>query len=206
MAHTSEQRHVLWGQLERLAQRVAGNSVLQEDLFQEALIHIWRMEKRRPGQTQSWYLQSCKFHLQHYLSSGRSIDSPKRRADQWRPPTDFDAEEAWPELVESGASVFAAVSARDLVECLSCRLLAPERAVLHCLADGLGPREIGRKLRMSHTSVIKQRRKIASLLVRLEDLPPERLRVREKNGHGRIDLGIGLSGEAPPTLSVVRKG
>jgi len=40
--------------------------------------------------------------------------------------------------------------------------------VLDCLADGLGVREIGRRLEMSHTMVIRHRSKIASLLLKLE--------------------------------------
>jgi len=43
-----------------------------------------------------------------------------------------------------------------------------ERLVLECFADGLRLREIGRRLTMSHTMVIRHRRKIASLLTRLE--------------------------------------
>ena len=47
-------------------------------------------------------------------------------------------------------------------------LTPPEQAILDCLADGLGPREIGRKLKLSHTMVIRHRRKIAALFSQLE--------------------------------------
>src|SRR5216683_672776 len=70
---------------ESLAHIIRGltpNAALREDLLQEAMIHLWLTETRRPGQTRSWYLQSCRFHLQHYLASGRSIDSAKRRSSQ----------------------------------------------------------------------------------------------------------------------------
>src|SRR2546428_4571536 len=62
----------------RMTRRITPNFALRQDLLQEALIHLWLTETRRPGQTKSWYLQSSKFHLQHYLASGRSIDSTKR--------------------------------------------------------------------------------------------------------------------------------
>ena len=68
--------------LGRLVQHITSNLTLWDDLLQEAMIHLWLMEVRRPGQTRSWYLQSCKFHLLHYLSSGRSVDSIKRRDRQ----------------------------------------------------------------------------------------------------------------------------
>src|SRR5258708_3403451 len=65
-----------------MVRRMTSNATLRQDLLQEALVHQWLTQSRRPGQTRSWYLQSCKFHLQHYLASGRSIDSAKRRASQ----------------------------------------------------------------------------------------------------------------------------
>ena len=76
-----------------------------------------------------------------------------------------------PELVDPGASVLSSVSARELVFLLSRQLLPAEKAVLDCLADGLGPREIGRRLNISHPMVIKHRCKIASILASL-DAPP----------------------------------
>ena len=69
---------------------------------------------------------------------------------------------------DSGASVFGWVSARDIMSLLSPHLQPQEKAVLECFADGLRVREIGRKLKISHTMVIRHRRKIASLLKRLE--------------------------------------
>src|SRR6266436_668611 len=68
--------------LVRMIRKMTANPTLCQDLLQEALIHLWLTETRRPGQTESWYLQSCKFHLLHYLASGRSIDSAKRRGSQ----------------------------------------------------------------------------------------------------------------------------
>ena len=153
---------------------MTANLALREDLLQEALIHLWLTESRRPNQTKSWYLQSCKYHLLHYLASGRSIDSGKRRASQMVNGQDWDDRDGFPEEIDSGNSVLTWVSARDIISLLSPQLLPHERAVLDCFADGLGPREIGRKLKMSHTMVIKHRRKIASLFSRL-DLPQPRL-------------------------------
>src|SRR6185436_246604 len=69
---------------------------------------------------------------------------------------------------DSGESVFSNVCAREIISMLSHQLQPHENAVLECLADGLGPREIGRRLNISHTMVIKHRCKIASLLSRLE--------------------------------------
>lgn len=154
--------------LEQMIRRLTTNPTLRQDLLQEALIHLWRMETRRPGQTRSWYLQSCRFHLQHYLNSGRSIDSTKRWRDQ-SPLTDGSEEhDSTNEESDSGNSIFTCVSAREILSLLNPHLTPQERAVLVCLAEGLGPREIGRKLNLSHTMAIRHRRKIAALLNQLD--------------------------------------
>jgi DNA-directed RNA polymerase specialized sigma24 family protein len=155
--------------LKGLVTRLTWNRSLQQDLLQEAMIHVWLIETRRPGQTTSWYLQSCKFHLQHYLGSGRSVDSAKRRGRrvELESPIEMDETEEigfW----EAEDLVFSEVSARDLVGLLTQHLSGEERAVLNCLTEGLGPREIGRRLQISHTQAIRHRCKIAEVLRRFE--------------------------------------
>jgi DNA-directed RNA polymerase specialized sigma24 family protein len=153
--------------LTRMIRKMTANAALRDDLLQEASIHLWLTELARPGQTRSWFLQSCKYHLMHYLAAGRSVDSAKRRAGQ----LEFaeDSEECdWIVNDDSGGSVVEWVSARDIMALLIPHLHTQEKAVLECFADGLRVREIGRKLKMSHTMVIRHRRKIASLLNRLE--------------------------------------
>jgi len=167
--------------LRRLVRTITANPVLWDDLFQEALIHLWTIESRRPGFTRSWYLQSCKYHLRHYLAAGRSIDSMKRREGRVQTEIESDPESDFYELEESGESVLSDVCAREIITMLSRQLLPPEKAVLDCLADGLGPREIGRRLNISHTMVIKHRCKIASLLSRL-DRNQKGQWARSKNG------------------------
>jgi len=106
--------------------------------------------------------------LQHYLAAGRSVDSTKRRSGQLQFAQDCEEEDGIPEQGDEGNSVVTSVSARDLISLLSALLSAQENAVLNCLADGLGARAIGRELNISHTMVIKHRRKIAALLERLD--------------------------------------
>ena len=155
----------------KIVRRMNANPTLREDLLQEALIHLWLTENYRPGQTRSWYLQSCKFHLLHYLVSGRSIDSPKRKSRQREMPTDEEDNEKLLNHIDHSDSLFGWVSARDIISLLASHLIPIERSVLDYFAQGLGPREIGRELQMSHTMVIKHRRKIAAVLRRLETPP-----------------------------------
>ena len=65
-------------EVRRIVNGFTKNVALQEDLLQEAMIHAWRVETEKPDRTRSWYLQSCRFHLQHWLALGRSVDSLKR--------------------------------------------------------------------------------------------------------------------------------
>ena len=168
--------------LGQMIRRMTPNVALREDLLQEAMLHLWQIETRRPGQTRSWYLQSCRFHLQHYLNCGRSIDSAKRWRDQLPLNDPSEDEEASNEEGDSGNSVFTSVSAREIMSLLAPHLSHREQEVLDCLADGLGPREIGRKLKLSHTMVIRHRRKIASLFTRLELPAATPLPIRNANG------------------------
>src|SRR6266853_1583583 len=134
--------------LVRLIRKLTGHAALREDLLQQALVHLWVTEIGRPGQTPSWYLQSCKFHMLHYLASGRSVDSAKRRAGQCQSADEPDGPNGFIDEMDSGNSVFASVSARDIISLLSPQLAQQERAVLNCFADGLGLREIGRRLKI----------------------------------------------------------
>ena len=155
----------------RMVHGVTRDAALREDLMQEALVHLWLIETRRPGQTKSWYLQSCRFHLQHYLSSGRSVDSGKRREGKLQMTFDSETGDGFPEQADSENSVLTNVSAHEIMSLLSRHLKPQEKAVLDCLADGLGAREIGRELKISHTMVIRYRRRIAALLTKLESTP-----------------------------------
>jgi len=151
---------------------------IQEDLLQEAVIHLWQLKNRRPGQSASWYFKSCQLHLLNLLRKGRSIDSLKHRRDRIRlpePATDDSIDDGgFYELSgksDSEESVFAQVSARDIFTSLCQWLDPPDRLILDHLADGLSVREIASRLRLSHTAVRKRQRKIASVALSLGLFP-----------------------------------
>ena len=114
MKHLSMENASIGAALARMVQSTTSHPCLRDDLLQEAVVHAWLIEERRPGQTRSWYLQSCKFHLRHYLESGRSVDSQKRRAGQLLP-DDMDGHDELLDQIDSGDSVFDCVSARESV-------------------------------------------------------------------------------------------
>jgi RNA polymerase sigma factor (sigma-70 family) len=149
----------------RIAYRLTSDPAVRDDLTQEALVHLWLLEERKPGQRQSWYLQSCKFHLQNYIAAGRSVDSPKRNRGRMTLADDED------EAMLSGENpddvVVTQVCARDIFAQLCGRLTPFEKSILHLLAEGLGAREIAQRLEVTHPTVIKYRRRIADLAIRL---------------------------------------
>jgi hypothetical protein len=153
-------------------------------LLQEARIHLWQLKNRRPGQSASWYFKSCQLHLQNLLRKGRSIDSLKHRNGRVRllaaAADDISESGDLNELADHSnaqESVFAQVSARDILTSLYEWLGPPDRLILDFLADGLSVREIASRLRLSHTAVLKRQRKIASVALSLGLFPSSNARV-----------------------------
>ena len=153
--------------------RLTIDRALQEDLTQEAFIHLWLREQQRPDQPQSWYFQSCRFFLQNYLRNGRSVHSNRHRQALCLPAATDEWAGASADESLDGDSVPALVSAREIITLLAMWLTPLERQLLNCLAEGFGLREIAARLKLSHTSVIRSRRRIAALAVKLgiEPLP-----------------------------------
>jgi len=151
-----------WDHLGRIVRQLRSNPSLSDDLLQEGLIHLWQVQQQNPGQTLSWYLQSCRFHLLLHFVCGRIVDSLKRRNHQVQFAADEGQESFW-ENLEGPECVMAEVSVRDILVALAERLSELEQRVLYWLAAGLGMREIARQLDISHPTVIKSRRKIAGL-------------------------------------------
>lgn len=162
------------GLLRRMIARLAVDQNAGEDLCQEALLQLWRQERRCPGQKRGWYLRGCWLRVMNLLRSGRSVDCLKRRAGRVR--CDEALGDPAPSRAVQGDDVRGEVSAHDLVAAINPRLNAREREVLRCLTDGLSDREIARRLRLSHTAVAKRRRKIAAIARGLGIQPPTRSR------------------------------
>src|ERR1051326_3923486 len=161
-------------QLGKIVVRLTNNPALRDDLMQEALIHLWQVQEQTPGQTKNWYVQNCRFHLLHYLALGRSVDSPKRRASQVLPCEGEEEQDDWLDRFRGGTNnVLQDVSARDILNSLSKLLSSRQISILEWLAEGLGTREIAKRLGISHPMVIKHRRKIAAFAKKLSIDPPQ---------------------------------
>jgi DNA-directed RNA polymerase specialized sigma24 family protein len=159
--------------LRQIVSRMTADRALREDLLQEARVHLWLRQKYVPGQTRSWYLQSCRFFLQNLLRNGRSLDSIKRNARVCPVSEAADEDEAERLHQVDDDPVLGMVSAREIARTLQKSLTPAEHSVFTGLAEGKGIREIASCLHVSHTSVQRLRTKIVAVALRLgvEPLP-----------------------------------
>src|SRR5205085_1281 len=100
--------------LRKIIFKLTRDRALHDDLTQEALVHLWLREQQRPGQTQSWYLQSCRLFLQNFMRSGRSVDSKRRDNQAFANLDDYAEPKTDGESVSCG-SVVALVSTREIL-------------------------------------------------------------------------------------------
>lgn len=154
-------------QLRGVASKLTWDCELQKDLLQEMFIHLVRVEAEQPGHTPSWYIKSCEFHARNYLKHGRSVDSLKRSRNLISLGQTYEDADGHVFCVIEAVDpidAFAEVMANDIVELVVPQLNETQREVLYLLMKGMGVREIGREMGVSHPAVIKHRRKIARLI------------------------------------------
>ena len=72
------QNKVVQSKLKAIARDLGNEKSDSEDLMQEMMIHLWKVEQDRPGMTESWYLQNCKFFARDLVCKGTSIDTRRR--------------------------------------------------------------------------------------------------------------------------------
>jgi len=140
---------------------------LRQDLMQEALLHFWQKESESPGQTLSYYLQSCRFHLLDHLKHGRSLDSPTRSHLRTELHKDSEDEETLPAELTSPENAFESAVNSDLFNALAEHVDEMNRSILMLAQNGAGVREISRELRISHPAVVKRFRTIRDTAIRV---------------------------------------
>lgn len=153
--------------IRHIVQHVVYASDLHDDFTQEACIYFWQTQAAYPGRTLSWYCQAIRFHLQHLLHRGRSVDSPKRRNLIFSIESSAGTELLHPLAVDEMCP-HRHVSVGDLLRELCSRLDQVGRQVLLLLVDGHGVREVASLTGISPAMVIKHRGRIAEVARRLE--------------------------------------
>ncbi len=151
----------------KLVQQLSAAPDQHDDLVQDALLHLWQTETQNPGQTLSWYCQSCCFHVQHQVDRGCSIDSPKRR--HLKCPLGLESPEPLSEgeALATGNTPLEYCSALDVVEQIASRLDGKTRATFRFILLGYGVREVATRVGLSPAAIVKHRLRIASAAARL---------------------------------------
>jgi len=150
--------------LHAIASMIASNPSDHDDLLQEMLIHLWKNERSNPGQTESWYLQSCKYFGMDYMKRGKSVDS-KRRANCFLFSMDEETTDSKPIHETADERDFRnQLFASDALALLKGRLTKAQQLLLDAFANGESVSEVSQALGCSHQYVSKQRKKIALAL------------------------------------------
>lgn len=150
--------------LRRICARLVGDPTLQADMMQECLFHLWITEREKPNQTRSWYLQSCRFHVQHWLAAGRSLDHPRRAESEV---VDSDGEHPALSEYHTDGELFESICFKDTLSTLEGRLSKRQLAVLSGLVRGQTVSEIASAANLSYPTVLKYRDMIAGLTTKL---------------------------------------
>ena len=143
--------------LRRLVQSRCNDPALQADILQEVQVCFWQAEVTTPGQTLSWYLERCRFRIQHYFNQGRSVDSLKHshsacsldELDELELPVASDLRQE--------------ICARDEHEELARRLDPVERQTLELRCEDLSEREIAQQEHVRPATIIERCRHIRAV-------------------------------------------
>jgi DNA-directed RNA polymerase specialized sigma24 family protein len=147
--------------LRRLVQARCNDPDLQEDIVQEVQLCLWRAEVTTPGKTLSWYLERCRFCIQHFFKKGRSVDSLKR-SDSACSLNEFDELE-----LPAAGDLWEEICARDEREQLAWRLDPQEQQTLQLRWEELSEREIAQQEHVRPATVIDRCRHIRTIALGL---------------------------------------
>jgi RNA polymerase sigma factor (sigma-70 family) len=130
-----------------------------QDLFQEALIHLWThfSSGDLDDKTDSYILQGCYFHLKNYL---RKVQEPCAMVSLGQP-GDEDGTSSEDVLDTRSLLCYDEVEGNLEIEAMEeSGITQREKTVLLFTLEGMTTREIGKKLGISHVSVVKIRNRI----------------------------------------------
>jgi len=137
----------------------------EDDLFQEALIHLWRDFQKGllEDKTDSYMLQGCYFHLKNYLRKVKdknrlvSIEALLGERQGGQEPYDslFFLRD------ERNSDVRSELNNKMLAETIMNNgLTSREKYLLLLCSDGLTTRQMGQRLGISHVGVVKMMARI----------------------------------------------
>lgn len=150
--------------LRAAAKRLGRHLSLDDDLYQEMLLHLWQAETRNPGREQAWYLNGCIFYARNYLRQGKSIDSNGRRGRRAAGVDIYAIAAPAPVAEYTYESRFAS----EFLNMLSEKLTGAKRRILGLMAKGHTVGEVAQELGVSHQAVSKHFKAIKVKAERLQ--------------------------------------
>ena len=162
----------LYPKLKQLACKYQRYTVFadQDDLLNEMEIFLWKQWRTGlwENKTESYIVQACYFHLRNYLRTvqekvrSRSLD--ETGVGPARDPA--DQEEGFPcgeMLIDGSPDIEAGLESNALYDTIMNNGFSPlEKEIIARLCEGYTVREIGKKLRISHTMVVKHKKNICN--------------------------------------------
>ena len=151
--------------LKRITYKLNGHFFFfnEEDLFQEALLHLWQdfQKGKVQDKTDSYILQGCYFHLKNYIRCAKNkvklISIETFQHNEEEPNTD---EFLWLKD-ERCENYFEDLDSKLLCETIQNNgLTEKEKEILHFYSQGLTVRDIGKRLGVSHVRVVKLTQRI----------------------------------------------
>lgn len=157
--------------LKRITHRLNGHHSFfdDEDLYQEALIHLWLHYKEGSlsDKTDSYILQGCYFHLRNYL---RKVQDKVPILSINTTGIGDDGTKLEDILAIDGMETFNCLESKIDVEAREEKYLTErEKKTLSLIMEGMSMREVGARLGISHVMVLKIRNKIKEKYLQLNN-------------------------------------
>jgi DNA-directed RNA polymerase specialized sigma24 family protein len=159
-AKDSHFRERLWSMIRTLKE---DTSHAHEDMFQEAMRHLLKQEPLEPDHTESWWIESCQYHIKNECDKkGTSVDARKRRHIVCPLDKTLESDDDLPPALVAENPVFEAVCAADSLRELAARLTPIEAKVLAALTQGHGVNETAERFGISRRTVLNYRHTFAA--------------------------------------------
>ena len=149
--------------VKRIAYKLNGRyrSFSHDDLYQEAFLHLWNdfRAKKLEDKTDSYILQGCYFHLKNYIR--KVNERPVISLDMQVNEEGLSLEEVLPLKFAIQEDCRSQLHVKLLVEAIQNNGFSPrEKKILMFLKDGLTTRDIGKRIGLSHVSIVKTVKRI----------------------------------------------
>ena len=131
----------------------------EDDLYQEMCLYLWQNYKDGLpiGINRTYVIKGCEFHIQNFLRKGRP-KAPLSSLDELMSPGGLTLADILEDKKESMGSAIERKISIDEIKNLG--LTEKERTVLSYLLKGHTVREAGKKMNVSHVSVLKHKKSI----------------------------------------------